>query len=178
MNESEYSRLFGPDAGTGKLPSPNTLWNLLANSADDEENRQRLLRAFETIPVGRRRKFLEDLHDSNPPNAAGALSQLEFAALLQASGVEFVWIPEQEDTRHSHSVDFLLCERIHAEVTQFGEEGVPEPQRQIMRLIARGEVPPGTYTFTFGEDQPPVRKLKAGRPKAITRRGADRGNRG
>jgi hypothetical protein len=134
----------------------------LANAADGEGNRQRLLKAFETIPLELREKFRGRLQDHNSSNALGALWQLEFAALLQVSGVEeFVWIPEQEDSRYSRSVDFLLCERIHAEVTHLPEEGMSDSQRKLIRLISRGQVPPGNYTFTHGEGPPPVKKLKA-----------------
>jgi hypothetical protein len=163
MNESEYSRLFGSDVGSGRLPSANTFWGLLATSVgtDVEENRQRLLRAFETIPVELRTGYLRRLHSSTPSNAAGAWSELEFAALLQASRVEFVWIDAQEDSSHLRSLDFLLCERIHAEVTQFQENSVPDREMQLVRLVARGDLPTGTYTFTFGEGQPPVSKLRA-----------------
>jgi hypothetical protein len=157
MDESEYSRLFGPDAGTGRFPSPNTLWNLLANAADGEGNRQRLLKAFETIPLELREKFRGRLQDHNSSNALGALWQLEFAALLQVSGVEeFVWIPEQEDSRYSRSVDFLLCERIHAEVTHLPEEGMSDSQRKLIRLISRGQVPPGNVSIQVLADPRPV----------------------
>lgn len=164
MSDSEYSSLFGPQVGSGSLPSrTNTLWGLLTIAVGEEyeENRQRLLRAFRSIPIELREGFLSRIHDSTPSNALGALSELEFAALLQASEVEFVWVSDQEDSSRSRSLDFMLRDRIHAEVTQFYEQGMSDPEMQLGKLIALGRLPTGNYTFTLGEGQPPVRKLRA-----------------
>jgi hypothetical protein len=163
MNDSEYPRLFGPHVGTGWYKASD-FWE--ANFAipvgtDVEENRRRLLLAFETMPVSFRTDFLQRLHDSTVSNAVGAWSELEFAALLQAGGVEFAWIGEQKHSGQPRPLDFMLGQRIHAEVTHLQESGIPDSQRQLSRLIARGIVPAGTYILTSGDGQPPVRKLRA-----------------
>jgi hypothetical protein len=137
MNDSEYSRLFGPHVGTGRH-RPSNFWEATtANPAgpDAEENRRRLLQAFETMPVDFRTDFLGRLQDSTMFNAVGAWSELEFAALLQASGVEFAWIGEQKHSGQPRPLDFMLRERIHAEVTHVRESGMSESQRQIGRLV-------------------------------------------
>jgi hypothetical protein len=163
MNGSEYSRLFGPDVGTGRPTAVNFWEAAFANPAgtDVEENRRRLLEAFETMPVRLRSRFLRRLHSSTLSNAVGAWSELEFAALLKASSVEFAWIGEQEVLVPSRPLDFVLRQRIHAEVTHIQESGMPDSLWRIGRLVALENLPEGRYTLSSGTGQPPVRKLRA-----------------
>ncbi|MDQ1674357.1 MAG: hypothetical protein QOC98_2919 [Frankiaceae bacterium] len=164
--DPDYLELFGVEAGQGAQTNPRQIWWFVCAGPageDADRERQRMLIAYQTMPHSARPAFLKRLHSVKADDAFGAITELEYASLLRASGVPFSWVdPLVASVAQQRNVDFALPNGLYAEVTTLTEPELPAQFRQLFLALSRDSaLPPGVYAVTVGEGSPPVRRLRS-----------------
>ncbi|MDQ1647982.1 MAG: hypothetical protein QOG60_39, partial [Frankiaceae bacterium] len=110
--DPDYLELFGVEAGQGAQTNPRQIWWFVCAGPageDADRERQRMLIAYQTMPHSARPAFLKRLHSVKGDDAFGAITELEYASLLRASGVPFSWVdPLVASVAQQRNVDFAL----------------------------------------------------------------------